>query len=55
MGVPKIIDLETVLQCGMDPKTGLPLKLSNTANALKSNLKKNFRIMDEQNAINRYT
>lgn len=55
MGVPNLPDIQSLIQAGINPKTGLPLKFGNNANALKENLKKNFRIMDEQNAINRYT
>lgn len=48
-------DINTLIQAGINPKTGLPLKFGSSACQLKDNLKKNFRIMDEQNAINRYT
>ena len=55
MAGPKLPDLNSLIQAGINPKTGLPIKFGPTANMLKENLKKNFRIMDEQNAINRYT
>jgi hypothetical protein len=51
----KMIDVNTIIQAGMDPKTGLPIKLiGETKEALKPNIKKLLRILDEQNAINRY-
>ena len=55
MAGPKLPDLNSLIQAGINPKTGLPIKMGPTACMLKENLKKNFRIMDEQNAINRYT
>lgn len=51
----KIIDIQTIIAAGIDPKTGLPLKLTSSDNAnLKPNIKKLLRILDEQTAINRY-
>ena len=55
MAGPKLPDLNSLIQAGINPKTGLPIKMGDTACALKENLRKNFRILDEQNAINRYT
>ena len=55
MAGPKLPDINSLIQAGINPKTGLPIKMGPTACMLKDNLKKNFRIMDEQNAINRYT
>lgn len=55
MAGPKLPDIQSLIQAGINPKTGLPLKFGNSANMLKENLRKNFRVMDEQNAINRYT
>ena len=55
MAGPKLPDLNSLIQAGINPKTGLPLKFGSSACALKDNLRKNFRVMDEQNAINRYT
>ena len=49
-------DLNTIIQAGIDPKTGLPIRMaSGGAENIKGDIKKNLRIMDEQNAINRYT
>ena len=49
----KLPDLQTFLQAGIDPRTGLPLKFSNRR-CLKDDIKKQLRIKDEQTAINRY-
>ena len=49
-------DLDTVKQAGIDPKTGLPIRVANGESChLKQNIRKQLRIMDEQDAINRYT
>ena len=49
----KMIDLNLLLQAGINPKTGLPIKFS-TPEALKENIKKALRLIDEQDAVNRY-
>lgn len=52
----RIPDIETLLSAGIDPKTGLPIRMSGSdASALKDNIKRLLRVIDEQNAINRYT
>ena len=55
--VPVMIDLDTYYAMGIDPKTGLPLK-AVASNSLEYNmkpeLKKTLRIMDEQDAVNRF-
>ena len=49
-------DVNTIVQAGIDPKTGLPIRVAGeTACALKGNIRKQLRVMDEQNAVNRYT
>lgn len=49
-------DPTALIQAGIDPKTGLPLKYANAQNcAIKSSIKKQLRIVDEQDAINRFT
>lgn len=49
-------DLNTVVSAGIDPKTGLPIRMSDGGGChLKNNIRKQLRVMDEQNAINRYT
>lgn len=49
----KMVDVALFLAAGYDPKTGLPLKCINLENP-KGEFKKIFRIMDEQDAVNRY-
>lgn len=51
----KMIDPHTLLAAGIDPKTGLPLAVSKVDCAMKGNIKKNLRIVDEQDAINCFT
>jgi hypothetical protein len=52
----KMFDTNALIQAGIDPKTGLPIKLAGSEPcALQGNIRKQLRIMDEQNAINRYT
>lgn len=50
----RLPDVHSLIQAGIDPKTGLPIKLSDTDCALKENIRKVLRIVDEQDAINRY-
>ena len=54
MGNPKLPDIRTLIQAGFDPKTGLPNKIG-TKPCLKENVKKALRLIDEQDAVNRYT
>lgn len=56
MGHPTLPNLEPLIAAGIDPKTGLPIKAgSNTACGFKPANKTLLRILDEQDAINRYT
>ena len=49
-------DLETIKAAGIDPKTGLPIKLGAVCGcALKDGIKARFERLDEQNAINCFT
>lgn len=52
----RITDVNTIIQAGINPKTGLPLKAGGVANSceLKANIKKQLRVIDEQTAINRF-
>lgn len=51
----KLPDLTTIFQAGIDPKTGLPYKFSSGNKCtLKEDLKKFLRLVDEQDAVNRY-
>ena len=53
---PSMYDINAYVQAGIDPKTGLPVRMdSGKATCVKGDIKKNLRIMDEQNAVNRYT
>ena len=50
-----LYDPTMLIQAGIDPKTGLPIKMASTCKeGLKPNIKKLLRIEDEQTAINRY-
>lgn len=51
----KMKDVHSIVAAGMDPKTGLPIKISDIDCALKDNIRKNLRVVDEQDAINCFT
>lgn len=49
-------DTSTMIQAGIDPRTKLPIRMeSGNGFSYKSEIRKQLRIMDEQNAVNRYT
>jgi hypothetical protein len=50
----KLPDLETLLKAGINPKTGLPMKLGGHKCTIKEDIKKYLRLIDEQDAVNRY-
>ena len=51
----KLPQLEVFYQAGIDPKTRLPLKaVSGSKAVLKEDIKKFLRLVDEQDAVNRY-
>ena len=50
----KIPDLETLWQAGINPKTGLPVKIGGHKCTIKEDIKKYLRLIDEQDAVNRY-
>lgn len=54
MAGPKLPDINSLIAAGIDPKTRLPIKMMGGECALKDNLRANFRILDECDAINRY-
>lgn len=55
MGRPVLPDVNTMIQAGFDPKTGLPIKMAQCLDSeLKGNIKRIIRINDEQVCINRY-
>lgn len=51
----RLPDLNTLMAAGIDPKTGLPIKMGNANEGFKANNKKLLRILDEQNAVNSFT
>lgn len=53
----KLPNIGPMIQAGINPKTGLPIKAENTSNTpgFKANNKKLLRIVDEQDALNRFT
>ena len=53
---PYLPNLEPLIMAGIDPKTGLPTKVTSSAPCnIKENIKRLIRIQDEQDAVNRYT
>lgn len=53
----KLFDPALMIQAGINPKTGLPYKMGNVSNvdsSLKREYVKNYRIKDEQDAINTF-
>lgn len=51
-----LFDVKTLIAAGINPVTGLPIKAcgGTAACARKETIKKNLRILDEQDAVNRY-
>lgn len=56
MAGPKLPNLKDLIAAGIDPKTGLPLKFtsSDLDCSLKDDIRKQIRLVDEQDAVNRY-
>ena len=54
MAGPKLPQLDVLMQAGINPKTGLPIKFGGCKFTLKEDLKKFLRLVDEQDAVNRY-
>lgn len=53
---PSLWNLEPYIAAGVDPKTGLPVKMGPSADCITAeDIKRQLRIVDEQNAINRFT
>ena len=50
----KLTPLDLYWQAGINPKTGLPVKLGGSKETLKCDLRKFLRLVDEQDAVNRY-
>lgn len=53
MGGPKLPDYKTEIMMGIDPFTKQPTRLA-TESSIKEQIRKNIRIMDEQEAVNRF-
>lgn len=51
----RLEDPSVLIQAGIDPKTGLPIRAGSNRCTLKADIKKQLRIVDEQNAVNRFT
>lgn len=54
MGKPVLKDNSLLIAAGIDPRTGLPLRSGGKKCLLKDDIKKQLRIIDEQDAVNRY-
>lgn len=54
MAKPSMYDPSTLIQAGINPTTGLPIKLGGPSCNLKADVRKILRIIDEQDAINRF-
>ena len=53
---PKMYDLEQYIQAGIDPKTGLPIRLSNLIETVdKADIKRQLQFVDKTNALSRFT
>lgn len=48
------MDPSILISAGINPKTGLPIALGDGECKIKTNIKKQLRIVDEQDAVNRY-
>lgn len=55
MAKPYIANIEPLIQAGIDPKTGLPVKLGTGSTYLKQNIKRQLQLLDRTESINRYT
>ena len=52
--IPNMIDPNTFIQAGINPKTGLPIKAVDVSVSLKNDIKRQLQIIDRQDAVNRY-
>lgn len=50
----KMTDINLIIQAGINPKTGLPIKAGSSPCSYKDDIKRFLRIIDEQDAVNRY-
>lgn len=55
--MPAMYDLDAYYAAGINPQTGLPIKVADNQLSCisKSEIKKQLRILDEQDAVNRFT
>ena len=55
--IPAMYDVNTYIAAGINPQTGLPIKaMDNQISCIsKADIKKQLRILDEQDAVNRFT
>lgn len=51
---PVLPDIQTMIQMGINPKTGLPIKLGGLRCTTKEDIKRAIRIQDEKIAVNKY-
>lgn len=54
MAKPYLPNIDPVIAAGINPKTGLPVKFGGTKVTTKEDIKKVLRVIDEQDAVNRY-
>ena len=52
--IPNMVDPNTYIQAGINPKTGLPIKAEDSSVSLKNDIKRQLEIIDRQDAVNRY-
>lgn len=50
----KIIDVNSLIQAGINPKTGLPIRMGLGDSPTKDEIYRQLLILDEQDAVNRY-
>lgn len=51
-----LYDPNILISAGIDPKTGLPIRMDSSLSCIqKADIKKQLRIVDEQDAVNRFT
>ena len=50
----KMTDVNLIIQAGINPKNGLPIKAGSNPCSYKEDIKRFLRIIDEQDAVNRY-
>ncbi len=51
----KMKNINELIAAGINPKTGLPIKMSGNLANIKGDIKRSLEILDRQNAYNRYT